>query len=310
MFESRADNRNSNTIWLLGSLILINVFWGASGVAVKEAYGQLGIIEVVTLRFVMATPLIIAATVLLKGRNSLAINIRDIPYMVVLATVGISASLFLQALSLDHTTVTNFTLISSLSTFAVILLSVTMIGEKPTKNKIIGAIVAFFGLALITINGQFEISPQFFGDGIALASAFFWGLYTVLGKKISAKYSALTVLSYVFLFASLEFLPFYIMSPHTSPLEFTRLTWASLGFLTICCTLIAFLVYNYSLEKLSASTVALTIYITPIAGVLFAAILLGERVTVYALIGSLFIVYGLYKAESKGKIDHDTACDR
>lgn len=285
--------------WLIASLIIINVFWGASGVAVKEAYSQLGTLDIVTLRFVLSTPMIIAATLLLKGKQGLSIDLKDIPYMAFLATIGISAALFLQAWSLENTTVTNFTMISSLSTFAVMLLSLVILGEKPSKEKVIGAVIAFIGLALITTNGRFELSAQFKGDVIALTSAFFWALYTVMGKKISEKYSALTVLSYVFLFASIEFIPFYMMSPHTSLLEFTPLTWISLGFLTICCSLIAFLVYNLSLDKLSASTVAMTIYITPLSGVFLGAVLLGESFTVYTFLGSILIICGLYKAESK-----------
>ncbi|UWJ23462.1 Permease of the drug/metabolite transporter (DMT) superfamily [Methanosarcina mazei TMA] len=243
--------------------------------------------------------MIIAVTLLLKGKQGLSIDLKDVPYMAFLATIGISAALFLQAWSLEHTTVTNFTMISSLSTFAVMLLSLMIIGEKLSKDKIIGVAIAFAGLALITTNGRFELSAQLKGDIIALTSAFFWALYTVMGKKISEKYSALTVLSYVFLFASIEFLPFYLMSPHTSMFEFTPLTWESLGFLTICCSLIAFLVYNFSLDKLSASTVAMTIYITPLSGVFLGAVLLGESFTAYTLVGSLLIITGLYKAESK-----------
>lgn len=285
--------------WLIAGLIVINVFWGASGVAVKEAYAQLDTLGIVTLRFVLSTPMIIAATLLLKGKQGLSIDFKDMPYMVFLATAGISASLFLQAWSLENTTVTNFTLISSLSTFAVMLLSFVIIGEKPLKNKVVGTAIAFAGLVLITTNGRFELSAQLKGDTIALTSAFFWALYTVMGKKISEKYSPLTVLSYVFLFASIEFLPFYLMSPRTPPFEFTRLTWISLGFLTICCSLIAFLVYNFSLDKLSASTVAMTIYITPLSGVFLGAALLGESFTTYTLIGSILIIGGLYRAESK-----------
>ncbi|HWQ47787.1 MAG TPA: DMT family transporter [Methanosarcina sp.] len=285
--------------WLIASLIIINVFWGASGVAVKEAYAQLDTLDIVTLRFVLSTPMIIAVTLLLKGKQGLSIDLKDVPYMAFLATIGISAALFLQAWSLENTTVTNFTMISSLSTFAVMLLSFAIIGEKPSRDKVIGAVIAFIGLALITTNGRFEISTQLKGDIIALTSAFFWALYTVMGKKISEKYSALTVLSYVFLFASIEFMPFYLMSQHTSMFEFTPLTWVSLGFLTICCSLIAFLVYNLGLEKLSASTVAMTIYITPLSGVFLGAVLLGESFTVYTLLGSILILGGLYKAESK-----------
>jgi len=284
---------------LIASLIIINIFWGASAVAVKEAYAQLDTLGIVTLRFALSTPMIITVTLLLKGKKGLSIDLKDAPYMAFLATIGISAALFLQAWSLENTTVTNFTMISSLSTFTVMLLSLVIIGEKPSKDKVIGAIIALIELALVTTNGRFELSAQFKGDIIALTSAFFWALYTVMGKKIGEKYSALTVLSYVFFFASLDFMPFYLTSPHTSLFEFTPLTLISLGFLTICCSLIAFLVYNFSLNKLSASTVAMTIYITPLSGVFLGAVLLGESFTAYTLLGSILIIGGLYKAESK-----------
>jgi drug/metabolite transporter (DMT)-like permease len=303
VFEnSRFHVKNEGMLWLVVGLIVINAFWGASGVAIKEAYGQLSTIEITTLRFVLATPLLIVATFLWKGRSAFHIDLKDIPYMVMLATVGISLSFFMQVWSLDYTTATNFTLIFNLSTFVIIFLSIGMFGEKLTGNKIIGALLAFLGLALITTNGNFGISPHLVGDGIALAGTMFWALYTVLGKRMNEKYSALTVLNYVFLFASLELIPFYLITPHTSPLAFDATTWIALGFLTICCSLVAFLVYNYGLEKLPASTVALFIYVMPLSGVLLASVVLGESLTVYTLVGALLIMYGIYRAESKGKI--------
>ena len=304
-FVYKNENINSTKngmLWLIASLIVINAFWGASGVAIKEAYGQLSTIEITTLRFVLATPLLIAATLLWKGRSAFSIDLKDIPYMIMLATVGISLSFFMQVWSLDYTTATNFTLIFNLSTFVIIFLSIGMFGEKLTNNKIIGAAVAFLGLALITTNGNFGISPHLMGDGIALAGTIFWALYTVLGKKMNEKYSALTVLNYVFLFASLELIPFYLVSPHVSVLAFDITTWMAMGFLTICCSLAAFLVYNYGLEKLPASTVALFIYVMPLSGVLLASIVLGESLTIYTLAGALLIIYGMYRAENKGKV--------
>jgi drug/metabolite transporter (DMT)-like permease len=301
MFENRSANtKNNGMIRLMLGLIMVMVFWGASSVAIKEAYAQLNTIEIVTLRFALATPLLIAATLLWKGRSALYIDIKDIPYFILLATIGITLSYFFQVWSLYYTTATNFTLILNLATFFIMFLSIALIGEKLTRNKIIGSAVAFLGLALIATNGNFGISPHFIGDALALAGTIFWALYTVLGKKMNEKYSALTVLNYVFLFASLEFLPFYLMSPHTSPLEFTGLTWMSMGFLTICCSLIAFLIYNYALEKLSASTVAVFIYVMPLSGVLLAAIVLGESLTAYTLLGAALIIYGMYKAENRG----------
>lgn len=304
MFDNGVKNVMGNGLLLLAiGLVIINAFWGASGVAIKEAYGQLSTIEIVTLRFALATPLLVVATLLWKGRSALAIDPKDIPYMILLATIGITLSFFLQVWSLDYTTATNFTLIFNMSTFVIIFMCAVMLREKLTRNKVMGAIVAFLGLALITTNGNFGLSPHLLGDGIALAGTLFWALYTVLGKKMNEKYSALTVLNYVFLFASLELMPFYLMAPRTSLLAFDGTTWISLGFLTLCCSLIAFLVYNYSLEKLSASTVALFIYVMPLSGVLLAAVVLGESLTVYTLAGAALIIFGMYKAERNGKTE-------
>jgi len=285
--------------WLLAGLVVINAFWGASGVAIKEAYLQLGTIEILALRFALATPLLIAATLLWKGRKALKVDLKDIPYFALLATVGVTISFFLQVLSLNYTTASNFTLIFNLSTFFIIFLSAAVMGEKLTRNKLIGAVIAFAGLALIVTNGNFAISPHLLGDGIALLGTLAWAVYTVLGKRANEKYSALTVLNYVFIFGTIELLPLYLLSPHTSLVAFTGLTWLSIGFLTICCSLIAFLVYNYGLEKLPASTVAVFIYVMPLSGVLLAALVLGEVLTVFTLAGAALIIFGMILAEKR-----------
>jgi drug/metabolite transporter (DMT)-like permease len=119
----------------------------------------------------------------LKGRSALVIDIKDLPLMVLLAPIGISATIYMQAWSLDLTMVISFTLISNLPTFGVILLYMSTAGEKPTKDKVLGAVVAFLGLAMIMTNGDIGLYPHLMGDGIASASAFFWTLYTVPGKR-------------------------------------------------------------------------------------------------------------------------------
>lgn len=302
-------NYGNGMWWLLAGLVVINAFWGASGVVIKEAYLQLGTIEILALRFALATPLLVAATLLWKGRKAFAVDLKDIPYFAGLATIGVTISFFLQVLSLDYTTATNFTLIFNLSTFFIIFLSAWLMGEKLTHNKLIGALVAFAGLALIVTNGNFGISPNFVGDGIALLGTLAWAVYTVLGKRANEKYSALTVLNYVFIFGTLELIPFYLLTPHTSPAAFTGLTWLSIGFLSICCSLIAFLVYNYGLEKLPASTIAVFIYVMPLSGVLLAAIVLGEALTTYSLAGAALIIAGMILAERRSATDAKTGTE-
>jgi len=294
--------KNSSTLLVITGLILTNIFWGASGVAVKIAQLQLGTFEIVALRFISAMPLLIIATVLWKGTAALKIDKKDLPYIAVLAFMGIPLEFLLQVTSLAYTTATCFTLIFSLSPFFIIFASAVLIKEKITRHKSIGALLGFIGVTFIITNGSLAVPTNLLGDAIAIMANIVWALYTVMGKPINEKYSALTVLNYTFIFGALELIPFYLISPGLSPAEFTGSTWIAMGFLTIFCSLIAFLLYNHGTEKLPASIAGLFIYVQPLSGVALAAIVLGEHITIYTIIGTFLIIYGIYEAERRGGI--------
>ena len=303
MYEQRAEHiKNNGTLLVITGLILTNIFWGASGVAVKIAQLQLGTFEIVALRFIAAMPLLIIITVLWKGWRALKIDKKDMPYIAILAFMGIPLEFLLQVTSLAYTTATCFTLIFSLSPFFIIFASAILINEKITRHKAIGALIGFIGVTFIITNGSLAVPNNLLGDCIAIMANVVWALYTVMGKPINEKYSALTVLNYTFIFGALELLPFYLISPMSSPVEFTGSTWIAMGFLTIFCSLVAFLLYNYGTEKLPASIAGMFIYIQPLSGVALAAIVLGESITVYTILGTFLIIYGIYEAERRGSI--------
>ena len=294
--------KNNSTLLVITGLILTNIFWGASGVAVKIAQLQLGTFEIVALRFIAAVPLLILATVLWKGWKALKIDKKDMPYIAILAFLGIPLEFLLQVTSLAYTTATCFTLIFSLSPFFIIFASAILIKEKITRHKSIGALIGFIGVTFIITNGSLAVPTNLLGDAIAIMANIVWALYTVLGKSINEKYSALTVLNYTFIFGALELLPFYLISPRLSPVAFTESTWIAMIFLTIFCSLVAFLLYNYGTEKLPASIAGMFIYIQPLSGVALAALVLGESITVYTILGTFLIIYGIYEAERRGGI--------
>lgn len=278
--------------------LFIAVFiWGASPIAIKGSLMQIGVIEVVALRFILATPVMVAITLLLKGKKAFIVDKADIPYFILLGTVGITITFILKVLSISFTTVTNFSLLYNFSTIFIMVISFVLLKESLTKRKITGAVIAFAGLVLLITNGNPSLSPNLTGDIIALACALSWGLYTVLSKKMNEKYSAFTVLIYIFIIGSLELLPVYLLYPHIDPSTFNLTTWASLAFQIGFSSIIAFFTYNICLEKISLSKVAMALYIMPLSGVALGIVLLGEPFSVYTVIGGLLTMFGIYFAE-------------
>lgn len=146
--------RNNGTLLVIIGLILTNVFWGASGVAVKIALLQLDTLEIVALRFFIAMPLLVFITIFWKGWKALEVDKKDLLYIATLAFLSIQLEFLLQAISLAHTTATSFTLIFSITPFFIIFVSAILIGEKITQQKILGTILAFIGVTLVITNGS------------------------------------------------------------------------------------------------------------------------------------------------------------
>ena len=283
--------------WLFIGLILTNIFWGASGVAVKVALTQLEIFEIVAYRFSVAAVVLLLITLVWKGRKALAVKKKDLPLFAALAFLGIPLEFLLQVLSLENTSVTNFTLIFCMAPFFIIFGSAYLYKEKVGRNKVLGTVLAFLGVAFVVMSGGFSLSTNLLGDGVALMACVIWAVYTVAGKPINQRYTTLTVLNYVFIFGALEMLPFVLLSPMTLPTAFTGDTWISMLFLTVFCSLAAFFMYNNGVEKLPASTVGMFIYLNPLAGVLLAALVLGESVTVFTFAGMALIILGIFVSE-------------
>ena len=59
----------------------------------------------------------------------------------------------------------------------------------------------------------------------------------------------------------------------------------------------AYLIYAFALEKLSASNVAAFAYLQPVMAALMGIWLLGEKLSIAAVFGGILILFGLYLTE-------------
>ncbi|OPY25737.1 MAG: O-acetylserine/cysteine export protein [Methanocella sp. PtaU1.Bin125] len=282
-------------------LVLINVFWGASSIASKEALLQLTAVEVVTVRFAIAFVAVLAIA-LAFAPGALRVRLRDLPALAFLSVAGVSLQFVLQVTALVYTTATNFSLLFNLSAFFIMILGAVLLGERLGKNQLAGAVVAFAGVFLIVGGSGIGLSAAHLpGDLIGLASAALFGVYTIAARRVSGRFGPMTILVYTFFFGVLGLLPVYVLATPMTPLAgLNAVSWASLLFLALCCSVIAFLVYNHGTARLRSADVAMTIYVTPLAGVTLAVLLLGETLTAITLSGAALIMAGLYVSRERG----------
>ena len=119
-----------------------------------------------------------------------------------------------------------------------------------------------------------------------------------MAKRVEHKYDTVTLNFFNFLVAGIILLPLAIR-------EGLRLDWQSVGwtgwlglaFMSICSSVIAYLIYYWALRHMEASRLAATTYVEPVFVPILSVFLLGEHFTKHLLIGGALVLAGVYITE-------------
>lgn len=279
------------------ALIIANIIWGAASPIFKWSMQEIPPYTLGTLRFLLAA-LIILPFVYKK----IAIKKADFPKMLALAAIGITLHIAVFFLGLQMTSSINVPILSALSPVLLIIGSVWYLHEKLKKKIIIGTLISLVGIAIIVIQPILMTGPDgsIPGNLLIILSIILGAIYTLLLKKYSLSYPALTVVFWTFLLGGLLFIPAFIteiilLNPFAN---FDGKSLVGIGYGAIFSSAIAYFFYAFGLKYLTASEVGIFIYIEPIITVLVAVPLLNEIVHPIYILGSLFVFAGIFIAEA------------
>lgn len=283
-------------------LVFVMALWGGSFIASKVGLEGLYPVELATLRFAIAVPLLIAITLLIEGRKAFRIAWKDLPVLIVMALTGVTLQYIVQFVAMTYTSVTNTALLINMGTFFVIIPSALFLKEKLSIDNILGIAVAFIGAALVATKGSFALTPNLIGDGLVLICAVMWAIYILVGNKLAGKYSVLSQLNYIFIIGLIGLIPAYFMTPHHEFNSFSAMTWECVLYLAVVCSVIAYFFFNDAIIRLGPSKTAIYQYLEPFFAIVLAIVLLGEPLTAAITLGAVLIIAGIAMADNNLKI--------
>ena len=282
------------TTYLL--LVLITLIWGNSFIAIKHAVQFLSPVELTILRFIPAA--LIFAVLLLTTRRAAFWQMvkRDWLGLVLLGLSGAVA--YNLALNTGESRVPAGTasLIISLNPAFTFILSVLFVRERPTIKKAMGLAIAFLGLYVIVryaTNQQVDFSYLRYVF-ITMLAPLCWASYTILGKPMVARYPPLMVVGGAMMAAVIPLL-FFVRGDLIAKLPtLPPSAWFSIAFLSLVCTVFAFVIWFRTLQTMEASRAASFVYLEPLFGVSFSKLLLDEPITLALLVGAALLIGGVY----------------
>jgi|AntDeeMinimDraft_5_1070356.scaffolds.fasta_scaffold02902_5 drug/metabolite transporter (DMT)-like permease len=210
---------------------------------------------------------------------------------------------FFKGLSLS--TPINSSVIVTLSPVFVLMLSAIILKEKITKLKSVGIALGMAGaLALVLFSSEAVGSaPNIpLGNTLFLVNAISFGVYLIVSKPLTAKYSPVTLLKWLFTIAVVINFPITIS-------EFSAVEWATLPFdaiwrmlfVVIGVTVLTNLLNIYALKRLKASTLGAFMYLQPLIGIVYAVSIGADTLTTIKLTAGGLVFLGVYLVSKKPK---------
>lgn len=187
--------------------------------------------------------------------------------------------------------------------FFTMALAFVLLGERPSRFQVIGAIIAFAGIGVIAIErlSATALLPL----GMTLMAALSWGLANVLTRK-AGRVNALAFTVWGALVAPLPLfgLSLLVEGPRTVMDALAGFGWQDAGliaFLAYPATLLGGGIWSWLLGRHPASTVAPFTLLVPITGLLSGYLVLGETITLIEIGGAVLVISGLVVTVWRGR---------
>jgi drug/metabolite transporter (DMT)-like permease len=271
---------------------VVSLFWGVNPVAIKIGLADAPPLRLAALRFLVGG-LAILLWAWLTGRLTGAAVRRDewrpLAVLALLFTLQIASMNVATALtSAAHAAI----LLNMYAVHTVVLAHFLIPGDRLTIRRLLGTVIAYAGIVLLFAGEAAGGDATLLGDALMFGSALILAERTIYLARIVQRFDPVTLLLsqaavglVLFLVGSALFEP--------SATRWTPRLGASIAFQGVVVAGFNFVVNLWLLRRYRPSALAAFFLTQPIFGVVAAALLAGDRLTIEVLGASLAVAVGI-----------------
>lgn len=275
-------------------MILFCLALGAQQVAIKAVASDIAPLAQVALRSLAAAVLVLAIA---RWRGVRLTDFRADLVPGMLVGLGFTAEFVFVAWGLNYTLASHMSVfLYTAPVFAALGLHLWVPGEQLVRHQWWGIALAFVGMliAMAPTTHRVDAGAVMLGDALGLLAGLAWAATTLVLRRSSLS-EALPVktLCYQLIAAAGVLMPVAAVLGDLAAIEVTAPVVASMTFQTLVISSGALLLWFALLRRYLASQLGVFSFLSPVFGVLFGALLLGEPLTLNFLIGGLAILMGI-----------------
>lgn len=287
-------------------LLVANLIYGTSYVATRIVLHDVGPATLALARVAIGATLLVPLAVASRP-HSRALSRSDRWKVFWMGVFGFAAAFGFGNWGIAHSTATNAALLITVEPVSLIFLSPFFLDEHLTRRELVGALLTLGGATLVVLNGipgfSVALAPHWRGDLLLVLSGLSYAAYSLIGRGVLGRHSALPVTAWSILWGLAAMAPLTALEwlgghrPVWSPAAL----WGT-AYLAIVVTALGYLAWNYGLERVEAPRLALFLNVQPVVGALLGVWWLREPLTGFTVAGGALVLIGLHLAFRTGRM--------
>lgn len=305
-------NKNAAPLGLLAAILCVST----AAIFIRKAQEDLPSLVIATYRLSLAVLFLLPFSIGKVVQEKEALRKRNMLLLIVSGMLlGIHFAVWVT--SLRYTNVISSTVLVTTSPIWVTLLSPLLLKEKLPRVFTVGLIIALAGIVLISLNGMctfaggrlhcglqdgFNGREGSWGNFLALLGAWTSSGYMICGRKVRKELSnqSYSFLVYTVAAATLLLLSLITRQPLLQ-VNLRDLLWLVL--LAFFPQVIGHSLLNWTLGRLPAAYVSLSLLGEPVGSAILALFLLNEKPSPLEIVGSVVIIFGIYWANKPRPVE-------
>ena len=283
--------------WVL--LLLCNLMWASQFVLVKIVQEQMGPVAATSFPMLIAT-ILLFPIVRWESRSLTKqppVPGKDWLRFLLIGVLGqVVAQLFI-TWGLRFSLASNAALLTLAMPIATTVMAYFILGETMSRIRWISFALAIAGV--VECSGVDWKELDLSGKGYLLGNALIFisvcgsAFYNTYSKKLLERFTPLQVLlySYYFVIAFLMPITFYTEPGAFHQIAFYTLkTWVGIALLAVFQYCLSMVIFLTVLTRLDATQASLSNYLIPFFGLVIAAVVLHERLTLFMILGGVLVL--------------------
>ena len=205
----------------------------------------------------------------------------------------------LYIIGLEHTSPIDSSVVSSTTPIFTMVLAALFISEPITRLKGIGVALGLTGALMLIFSeaGQdVAASNPALGNAMCLVAQVCASIYYVFYKGLASRYSAFTLMKWMFLFSSATYVLPFCLAPMAG-VDWAALplaAWGDIAFIVVFPTFVSYTIIPFEQKRLKPTLVSMYCYLQPVTSFVYSALIGLALFTVTKSVAIALIFLGVY----------------